>query len=413
MEQKSINNYADIFMPYISKPPTLIEALEQYFNSTRIENSNEIIKDIIYQSKSFVDRNFDNIKQIYPKISKEESMIIAAYELENRRGREASIYHIISKTLKDDKKNIKNISKYLYLFIKSLRKLKKYSESKYLYKGIRIKDNSLIQGNKKTFSTFIETSYNIQIAESFSEKGVIYALEDAWGYDITLFNYFGEELILLEPERQFLVEEVNSGNNPINAKLKMLDTPLVLEDIIPVEINDINDLKKQLQNERRKNSDLNKIIKQLENKNKDYEQKISLLESELNQYESKKKNNEIQNVSKGTQNINVLNAVLEKDKEIKELRLKLSRYPFQLEDGEKLISVIFISSDQKVHYSMICKNTTKFSIIEGKLYEEYKDYEELETYFTVNGKRINRHKSLDNNQIKNNDIIMINVVEFD
>ena len=407
--------FGDYFnnLPYISKPPTLIEALEQYFNSTRIENSNEIIKDIIYQSKSFVDRNFDNIKQIYPKISKEESMIIAAYELENRRGREASIYHIISKTLKDDKKNIKNISKYLYLFIKSLRKLKKYSESKYLYKGIRIKDNSLIQGNKKTFSTFIETSYNIQIAESFSEKGVIYALEDAWGYDITLFNYFGEELILLEPERQFLVEEVNSGNNPINAKLKMLDTPLVLEDIIPVEINDINDLKKQLQNERRKNSDLNKIIKQLENKNKDYEQKISLLESELNQYESKKKNNEIQNVSKGTQNINVLNAVLEKDKEIKELRLKLSRYPFQLEDGEKLISVIFISSDQKVHYSMICKNTTKFSIIEGKLYEEYKDYEELETYFTVNGKRINRHKSLDNNQIKNNDIIMINVVEFD
>jgi predicted RNase H-like nuclease (RuvC/YqgF family) len=228
-----------------------------------------------------------------------------------------------------------------------------------------------------------------------------------------LFSYFEEKEILLEPERQFLIEEVISGNNTINAKLKMLDTPLVLENIIPVEINDINDLKNQLQNEKRKNSDLNKIIKQLENKNKDYEQKINLLESELNQYKSKKENNEIQNASKGTQNINVLNAVLEKDKEIKELRLKLSRYPFQLEDGEKLISVIFISSDQKVHYSMICKNTTKFSIIEGKLYEEYKDYEELETYFTVNGKRINRHKSLDENQIKNNDIIMLNVVDFD
>ena len=138
-----------------------------------------------------------------------------------------------------------------------------------------------------------------------------------------------------------------------------------------------------------------------------------MLESELNQYKSKKEHNEIQNASKGNQNINVLNAVLEKDKEIKELRLKLSRYPFQLEEGEKLISVIFISFDQKVHHSMICKNTTKFSIIEGKLYEEYKDYEELETYFTVNGKRINRHKTLDDNQIKNNDIIMLNVVEFD
>ena len=410
MKEESINNYADIFMAYISKPPTLTEALEQLFNSSRTENSNEIIKNIINKSKSTVDRNFDKIKQIYPKISKEESMIITAYTLEMR---EVGIYRIISKTLNDDKKNIKNISKYLYLFIKSLRKLKKYSDSKYLYRGIRIKDNSLIKGNKKTFLTFISTSDNIQMAKCFAENGVIYILGDAWGYDITLFSYYEEKEILLEPERQFLIEEVISGNNTINAKLKMLDTPLVLENIIPVEINDINDLKNQLQNEKRKNSDLNKIIKQLENKNKDYEQKINLLESELNQYKSKKENNEIQNVSKGTQNINVLNAVLEKDKEIKELRLKLSRYPFQLEDGEKLISVIFISSDQKVHYSMICKNTTKFSIIEGKLYEEYKDYEELETYFTVNGKRINRHKSLDDNQIKNNDIIMLNVVDFD
>lgn len=400
-------NYADIFMAYISKPPTLIEALEQLFNSNRTENSNDIIKGIINKSKVTIDRNFDKIKKIYPKISKDESMIITTYTLES------DIYRIINKTLNNDKKNIKNISKYLYLFIKSLRKLKKYSDSKYLYRGSGIKDNSLIKGNKKTFSTFISTSVDIQVAKLWAGNGVIYYLGNTWGYDISLFNYYEEKEILLEPERQFLVEEVISVNNTINAKLKMLDTPLVLEDIIPVEINGSNDLKKQLQNEKRKNSDLNKIIKQLENKNKDYEQKINLLESELNQYKSKKENNEIQNELKGTQDTKVLNSILEKDKEIKELTLKLSRYPFQLEDGEKLISVIFISSDQKVHYSMICKNTTKFSIIEGKLYEEYKDYEDLETYFTVNGKRINRHKSLDDNQIKNNDIIMLNVVEFD
>ena len=105
--------------------------------------------------------------------------------------------------------------------------------------------------------------------------------------------------------------------------------------------------------------------------------------------------------------------MLEKDKEIKELKLKLSRYPFQLEDGEKLMSVIFLSYDQKVHYSIICKNTDKFSYIEGKLYEEYPDYEELETYFTVNGKRISRHKSLDDNKIRGGDNILLNVVEFD
>lgn len=128
MEEESINNYADIFMAYISKPPTLIEALEQLFNSTRNENSNDIIKEIIYLSKNTIDRNFDKIKQIYPKISKEESIIIATYIVEMKN---TSIYSIINRTLNNDMKNIKNISKYLYLFIKSLRKLKKYCDSKY------------------------------------------------------------------------------------------------------------------------------------------------------------------------------------------------------------------------------------------------------------------------------------------
>jgi len=128
MEEESINNYADIFMAYISKPPTLIEALEQLFNSTRTENSNDIIKEIIYLSKNTIDRNFDKIKQIYPKISKEESIIIATYIVEMKN---TSIYSIINRTLNNDMKNIKNISKYLYLFIKSLRKLKKYCDSKY------------------------------------------------------------------------------------------------------------------------------------------------------------------------------------------------------------------------------------------------------------------------------------------
>ena len=136
-----------------------------------------------------------------------------------------------------------------------------------------------------------------------------------------------------------------------------------------------------------------------------------MLERELNKYKSKIENNEIK-LSKDIQNNNVINSILEKDKEIKELRLKLSRYPIQLEEGEKLISVIFVSSDQKVHYSIICKNTSKFSIIEGKLYEEYNDYEEPETFFTVNGRRINRHKTLDDNKIKNSDIIMLNVSNY-
>ena len=196
-------------------------------------------------------------------------MIIATYTLES------NTYHIINKTLYSDKKNIKNISKYLYLFIKSIRKLKKYSDSKYLYRGIKFKDSSLIKGNKKTFSLFLTATDNINVAKIFGKNGTIYTLgANAWGYDITVFSSFEEKEILLEPERQFLIEEVSSVNDTLNARLKMLDTPLELEDIIPVDINDINTLKIKFQNEKIKNIELNKKIKQLENKKKDYEQNV-------------------------------------------------------------------------------------------------------------------------------------------
>ena len=47
------------------------------------------------------------------------------------------------------------------------------------------------------------------------------------------------------------------------------------------------------------------------------------------------------------------------------------RYPIKLLEGEKLMTVIFTSVDQKVLYSVICKNTDLFSDIEKLLYKEY------------------------------------------
>ena len=105
-----------------------------------------------------------------------------------------------------------------------------------------------------------------------------------------------------------------------------------------------------------------------------------------------------------------IETIIEKDKEIKELKLKLSRLPFTLEEGEKLISIIFISSDQKLHFSVICKNTEKFHKIEGQLYESYPEYSENDNFFILNGRKINRYKSLESNGIKNNDIIILNEI---
>ena len=104
----------------------------------------------------------------------------------------------------------------------------------------------------------------------------------------------------------------------------------------------------------------------------------------------------------------MINTLLDKDKQIKELKLKLSRFPFELNEGEKLITVVFKSSDQNIpHFSIICKNTDIFNVIEKKLYEEYKDYYDSENYFMAKGLRVQKYKSLDENHIHDHDVIIL------
>jgi hypothetical protein len=72
-----------------------------------------------------------------------------------------------------------------------------------------------------------------------------------------------------------------------------------------------------------------------------------------------------------------------------------------------------MSVDSKIqNYSLICKNTDTFNIIEKKVYEEYKEFYETENYFTVNGRKINKNKTLAENNIHNNDIIVLNVIDL-
>ena len=105
---------------------------------------------------------------------------------------------------------------------------------------------------------------------------------------------------------------------------------------------------------------------------------------------------------------NKINELLEelKSKE-NELNQFKSNYPCELKKGEKLMTVIFLSVDQKVHYAFICKNTDIFNKIENKLYEIYPEYIESENYFTVHGVNVNKYKTFEQNNIKNSDIIIM------
>ena len=104
--------------------------------------------------------------------------------------------------------------------------------------------------------------------------------------------------------------------------------------------------------------------------------------------------------------LQIMEELREKENELKELKSKI---PFELLKNEKLMTVIFNSNDQKVLYSIICKNTDTFSRLENELFkvEEYKEYKEAENYFILKGKKVNRYETLEENGIKNNDVITL------
>ena len=81
--------------------------------------------------------------------------------------------------------------------------------------------------------------------------------------------------------------------------------------------------------------------------------------------------------------------------------------PFQLENNETLFPIIFVTMDSKFHYSLICKDTEIFSQVEYRLYKKYPEYIESENYFTVNGIKVNRFKSLKDNSIRYSDIVIM------
>jgi len=190
--------------------------------------------------------------------------------------------------------------------------------------------------------------------------------------------------------------EIKINNSNLQNNLKIQSNNINYNDKIKLN-KEINELKEKIYN-------LEKELKEEKYKNEILEQKLFKLKSELD--ESMKNNKDI----KDYQEINnaLKESLYKTNEEIKLLRTKLSRFPFELNEGEKLMSVIFTTYDENLYYSIICKNTERFSIIENKLYEAYSEYSNPENNFIFNGKKINKVKTLEENGIKNNSIIILN-----
>ena len=156
-------------------------------------------------------------------------------------------------------------------------------------------------------------------------------------------------------------------------------------------ISQINELKRQLNEEKSKNqilvqqnTELNNIINNLKNNINNYEKRIKLLEKEIKNF-----NSDINSLNNSTNSIKYLRP------------------------GERILTVNFVSMGfQDIgHYSLACKNTDKFVKLEEKLNNDFKQLNNHDTYLEANGRRIKRFKTLDENNIKSNDIINIFVID--
>ena len=90
----------------------------------------------------------------------------------------------------------------------------------------------------------------------------------------------------------------------------------------------------------------------------------------------------------------------EKNKNIENLILKLTDENQNYNNllvGEKLIAINFISVDQSINHTIICKNTTKFHLVENQLHEKYSNYINGDNFFISNGRIIDRFKTLEDN----------------
>ena len=83
------------------------------------------------------------------------------------------------------------------------------------------------------------------------------------------------------------------------------------------------------------------------------------------------------------------------------------------EELKKYIPVIFQSVDGKIHCAFICKKTDIFNKIENKLYQKYTEYKDSENYFTLGGRKINKYRTFEENNVKYSDIILLNKYDLE
>ena len=130
-------------------------------------------------------------------------------------------------------------------------------------------------------------------------------------------------------------------------------------------------------------------------------------------------NNEIQKLKQYKEKNKLLNdEIYRKNMELQKYQsnnnyININKGITSIKPGEIVIAISFVSIGNQYisNYAVVCKNTDLFVRLEERLYNEYPKFKDYETYFEVRTKRIKRFKTLDENKIKNGDVINVFIAE--
>ena len=156
-------------------------------------------------------------------------------------------------------------------------------------------------------------------------------------------------------------------------------------------------------------------IKNLIEQNKTFKNKIKDLSKEKDDIKREKDilKNKIKDLNKEKDDIKrekdiLVNHIENLNKEKEELIKSRGKYSLlPIKPGEKIITINFVSIGNQdiVNFGLTCKNTDLFIREEERLYETFPKFKNENTYFQVNTREIKRFLTLDQNGIKDNDII--------
>ena len=198
-----------------------------------------------------------------------------------------------------------------------------------------------------------------------------------------------------------------------------------LNDDITKYKNTIDNLNNEITNlkpYKEKNKLLEEAIKKnnknsLEQENKELKEKLNkankIIEKQIIEIgELKNQINSIKNIDNNQIN-NLKNDIINKNNEINQLKQQLQNINLNNNGNEIQINkkdikcITFITTDQSLFYGISCFGNDIFAEIEEKLYKEYPEYRETNNTFLANGREVLRFKTINENKIGTGKPIML------